>query len=329
MSVEKIGPIEIIMGETKSKVPFSTSLLLGGENESVLIDCGGGRDAFAYLTQKDISTIYLTHYHLDHIWGAHLFPNANVSINPYDLKKICNPYELAKASGQYALYGKEKAQRQVEHQCHQSRNDELKPRWGPVINIADDCYAYDQPIEVAGTTMTMLHTPGHTEGFCCPYFPEYGVLFVGDYDLTSFGPWYNDADSDINDFIASAKRTLETDAEYFVTAHHKGSFSRQAYQERLQQYIDKIYEREEKTKQAVQRGVQPKDIVYEEIFYFRKNHRQNRHYLGSEILGIAKHIERLIAQGYDFVDYFEQFRSHFHLDIDFLDYRSQPDCKML
>ncbi|HET7580454.1 MAG TPA: MBL fold metallo-hydrolase [Bacillales bacterium] len=327
MSPEKIGPIEIITGENQSKVPFSTSLLVNGKDGSTLIDCGGGKRAFDYLKHKKITDIYLTHYHLDHIWGAYLFPGARKTINPHDFRKLSDAHELANASGIYALYGKEKAERWIKKQMDKPEEDELKLRWKPVMNIADGCFEYEKPINVAGTTMIILHTPGHTEGFCCPYFPEYGVLLVGDFDLTSFGPWYMDADSDIDDFLASANRTLETDAKYFVTAHHKGSFSRKEYKERLKQYVGKVYEREEKTKTAVQQGVPPKDIVYQEIFYLIKNHREHRRYLDSEVLGIAKHLKRLIRQRYDFENYFADFVSYFNLHPEFLDYRSEPSCK--
>ncbi|GGO16661.1 hydrolase [Microbispora rosea subsp. aerata] len=37
-----------------------------------------------------------------------------------------------------------------------------------------------QVIEVAGTRLEVLHTPGHAPGACCFYAPELGVVFTGD-----------------------------------------------------------------------------------------------------------------------------------------------------
>ncbi|WP_353651603.1 MBL fold metallo-hydrolase [Nakamurella sp. A5-74] len=37
-----------------------------------------------------------------------------------------------------------------------------------------------QQLEVGGTTLTVLHTPGHAPGAVCLYAPELGVLFSGD-----------------------------------------------------------------------------------------------------------------------------------------------------
>ncbi|MFC7392883.1 MBL fold metallo-hydrolase [Scopulibacillus cellulosilyticus] len=327
MSYKQVGPIRILTGENNSHVPFCTTLLVEAEDETVLIDCGGGRKVFDYIKKHhSVDKIYLTHYHLDHIWGAYLFEGAEIFINPYDFNKLTDSYELAKANGVETLYGSQGVEKWVQKQMMNKKApvNENKPSWGPVIGIAQHIYPYGRPINIAGTTMTAIHAPGHTEGFCCPYFPEYGVLFVGDYDLTSFGPWYNDADSDIDQFIESSQKTLETDAKYYVTAHHKGIFERKEFEVRLYTYIDKIYEREEKVKKSIQQGIRPKDIVYQEIFYYLINHQQNKNLVKSEIIGIAKHIERLINQGYEFEDYFQDFITWHEIQPDALNYKSKP-----
>lgn len=326
MTNKKIGPIEILTGKYKSHVPYCTSLLIHGKDHDALIDCGGGKPVFDYLAGRNIRELFLTHYHIDHTWGAYLFKNAQITTNPYDLKKLSDVNELAKASGLYARYGKEGAKSWIKQQLESEEEKKgLKPRWKPVLGIADKVFPYDQKIETAGTSMYILHTPGHTEGYCCPYFPEHGVFFCGDFDLTSFGPWYNDADSDIDQFFASAERTLEVDAKYYVTAHHKGTFERSEYEPRLRRYMDKILEREEKTKRAVKRGVSPKDIVYEEIFYYRKTHEEKPRLMDSEILGIAKHLDHMIRHGYPFEDYFRDFCRHYGVHSEWLNYKSEPE----
>ena len=44
-----------------------------------------------------------------------------------------------------------------------------------------------QQVEVASTTLRVLHTPGHAPGACCLYCEELGVLFSGD-TLFAGGP---------------------------------------------------------------------------------------------------------------------------------------------
>ena len=37
-----------------------------------------------------------------------------------------------------------------------------------------------QEIDIAGFHIVVLHTPGHTPGGCCYYFPYEDVIFTGD-----------------------------------------------------------------------------------------------------------------------------------------------------
>ncbi len=43
-----------------------------------------------------------------------------------------------------------------------------------------DVYLTEGEISLAGLRIQVLHTPGHTEGGCCYYLPDEGVLFSGD-----------------------------------------------------------------------------------------------------------------------------------------------------
>ena len=55
-----------------------------------------------------------------------------------------------------------------------------------------------------GTSVRAIHAPGHTRGHCAFLVEPEGILFLGDIDLSSFGPFYGDAWSDLEDF----ERTL-------------------------------------------------------------------------------------------------------------------------
>lgn len=52
---------------------------------------------------------------------------------------------------------------------------------GRVCSLKADVLLTDlQVFETAGFSVQMLHTPGHTEGSCCYYLEEEGILFSGD-----------------------------------------------------------------------------------------------------------------------------------------------------
>ena len=46
---------------------------------------------------------------------------------------------------------------------------------GPDISLADG-----DEVKVAGVTIKVLHTPGHSPGACCLYVPALGAVFSGD-----------------------------------------------------------------------------------------------------------------------------------------------------
>ncbi len=326
MLLDRIGPIRIIQGDHHSRVPYSTSLLIEGQKDATLIDCGCGMDALQTI-KKDyfVSSVYLTHYHLDHVWGAYLFDDVPKYINRYDLNKLNDPSEFAKVHGYNVLHSDHEVEKWLHtHFVEGQTFQQNRPHYKPIMGTVQHTFPYETSIDVSGVHMQMLHLPGHTQGYCCPYFPDQGLLFVGDFDLTSFGPWYNNCDSDIEAFQASARKTLEVDADYFVTSHHKGGFNRKEYMAQLTQYLSIIDRREAQTQRAMDQGIPPKELVRQEIFYFLTNHEQNPQLMESEIIGIAKHIKLLIKKGGPYENYYKAFCETFHLDDSKLEYRSEP-----
>ena len=100
------------------------------------------------------TAILLTHGHFDHAGGAE---------------------ELAKAFG-------------IKIYAHEAEESTLKypdknVSWmvGKSETYRADVFLKDeQEIELAGMKIKVFHTPGHTEGGCCYYLLEEGILFSGD-----------------------------------------------------------------------------------------------------------------------------------------------------
>ncbi|HIR14290.1 MAG TPA: MBL fold metallo-hydrolase [Candidatus Choladousia intestinavium] len=52
---------------------------------------------------------------------------------------------------------------------------------GQTLSLKADRFFKDgEEAELAGFSIRVIHTPGHTAGGCCYYFPDEGVLFSGD-----------------------------------------------------------------------------------------------------------------------------------------------------
>ena len=57
----------------------------------------------------------------------------------------------------------------------------LSLMWGTACSLEADHYVKEGDVlDLAGLSIHVLHTPGHTQGSCCFYLPEEQVLFSGD-----------------------------------------------------------------------------------------------------------------------------------------------------
>ncbi len=85
----------------------------------------------------------------------------------------------------------------------------LSGNWGTAYTMqADRQVREGDELELAGFRIKVLHTPGHTQGSCCYYFPEQQVLVSGD---TLFAQSYGRVDfptSSPSSMRTSIKRLL-------------------------------------------------------------------------------------------------------------------------
>ena len=104
----------------------------------------------------------------------------------------------------------------------------------------DDSLADGDEISVAGTTLRVIHTPGHAPGAICLYAADLGVLFSGD-TLFCGGPGATGRSySDFPTIITSIEELFdELPADTIVHTGHGDSTSLAAEQPHLQEWIDR------------------------------------------------------------------------------------------
>ena len=130
--------------------------VIGDDSECVVIDAPHSvDDIMAVVGDRRIKAILLTHAHDDHCRVAPA------------LRERANDGSGAPIM----LHPAEKPVWELTH------TDEL---WD--LDLADGT-----EIEVAGTTLRVLHTPGHAPGAVCFYAPDLGCVFTGD-TLFNGGP---------------------------------------------------------------------------------------------------------------------------------------------
>jgi hydroxyacylglutathione hydrolase len=148
--MERIGPIVIVEGPNKSKVPFSRSIYIDC-GEKVLIDSGADHNALLEINHEyGIDLILNTHYHPDHTQHSHLFPNAKKWINPIEFETALTIEGVAKSNGIYQEWGEAGVE---------MWRKSLPEEWLKSLGGISGKYDYEIEYSFGGVKLVMLHTP--------------------------------------------------------------------------------------------------------------------------------------------------------------------------
>jgi glyoxylase-like metal-dependent hydrolase (beta-lactamase superfamily II) len=160
--------------------------VIGDDRECVVLDAPHDVAAIlALVGDRQVRAILATHAHDDH-----------VRVAP----------ELAEATGAPVLL----------HAADRVLWDMVHPHLPPNGELHDG-----QSIEVGGTTLRVLHTPGHSPGACSFHAPDLGAVFTGD-TLFAGGPGATGRSySDFDTIVRSIRtRLLTLPAETVVHTGH-------------------------------------------------------------------------------------------------------------
>ncbi|MCW2499224.1 MAG: beta-lactamase domain protein [Frankiales bacterium] len=209
MTDRAFGAVTVLTGADRGRYPSGNSLLVAGPEQRVLIDPSlavherGG-------SPEPVDLVLLSHAHEDHLAGLHLFPDVPVLAHPGDVERVRSTDALLDGYGldpeAAAVFARELV-------------DDFHIAGRPDAGTFTDGACFDLG---GGRTVTVLHLPGHTAGHCGLLVEPEGFFFLGDIDLSAFGPYYGDTSSSLEDFAASMARCREVDARWFATFHHKG-----------------------------------------------------------------------------------------------------------
>ena len=227
----QFGAVTVLVGDKNGKYPHGNSLWVRGRDATAVIDPSLSVVARANELRGRAGLVVQSHVHEDHVAGVHLFPRAAVHAHRADAPG------LRSLQGLMAIYGYgglEAAMRElVESSFHYVER--------PDTHDYDDGAVFD----LGGTRIRAIHLPGHTRGHCALLIEPEGVLFLGDIDLSSFGPYYGDAWSDLNDFERSLQRIDGIEARVWVSFHHVGVIEQRAlFDEKLARFSARIAERD-------------------------------------------------------------------------------------
>ena len=277
------GPVSVYLGLQKGKYPDCNQMIVNGRQAQVAVDASRSTDLIAaHFDRSDL--ILLSHLHEDHIAGLKRVPNVPVQVHEKDLRALQSWEGLCEAAGHPPAA-------RAELRAAFERDFDYAPR--PTATAYQDDAYWD----LGGATLRAIPTPGHTAGHCSILVEEAELLFLGDIDLSTFGPYYGDVSSSIAEFRATLAKLPAIPAKVWVSGHHKGIYTeRELFLRDLAAYERRIEARDEKLLSYLSEAPHSLDALVERRLLYPKNF--NALYVeGVERRVIGRHLEGLIDQG--------------------------------
>lgn len=279
MFIELMPKLFFVSGEQGGRFPYSNGLLIDSDRK-VLVDTGFGVSRREKILETGgIDVIVNTHFHLDHAYGNKYFPEAEIWAHVLDAPPIRSCEQFMAYTGFSEL------------------TDFPDPEHfpgGPSSREVDRELTDGEELNFGEITLKVIHTPGHTRGHIALYEPQASILFSGDIDLSPFGPWYGNARSDLEEFVASINRLIELNPRLLVTSH-AGIIS-DHIPEKLKNYAEMIDCRDKKILSYLQVPRGAADLLDKKIIFNRYPEPQKAYRFFEKTM-LEKHLQRLEKQG--------------------------------
>jgi glyoxylase-like metal-dependent hydrolase (beta-lactamase superfamily II) len=280
--------IYLIHGQNRGRSPYSNSILVTGER-NILLDAGCGLETLQKILKGiAIDTVILSHCHPDHTSGTWLVHESTGAL-------IAAPGQSADAIGSMDRLAKKLVGNDLA--------DEWCSTYLPAIGYRDFSpgRTYSDGDEFFSGTVSLkaVHAPGHIDDHYCLWEPEKKILFGFDIDLSPFGPWYGNDESDTGFFMQSIESVIHLPFETYVSSHAK-PMSRTHALKRLAAYASVIEERDRLILGLLPRGknFSADDITWlSPIYGCLYREKMDRVLFYGESRMVMKHLERLAEKG--------------------------------
>lgn len=280
----RLGAATILFGAGGGKYPDNNALLIEGAESTMLVDPSLGVRARGRSALPPVDLVLLSHCHEDHTAALPLFRDAPVHVHEEDLPGLLD------FDGFLGIFGVEPERREEYGRYlrtrffYEPRPDAVPFRDGDLFDLG------------GGVSVRIVHTPGHTHGHCALLIEPDGLLFLGDIDLTGFGPYYGDAWSDLEAFERSLELVRGIEARHYATGHHIGLLpDRDAYLARLDRYVERIADRERRLLEYLAEPRTMDDIVAHRFVY--RPHDEGDGIAKAERHSMQLHLDRLERDG--------------------------------
>lgn len=285
MEALKFGCVSVYLGDKSGKYPDGNQVIVDGADARVAFDTplvANGIGAHF----DGVDRVLLGHMHEDHIAGLHRVPRAAVQVHEADLRAAQSWPGLAEHYG-YADSVLAAMKPLIERDFHYvPRPDATGYAHGTTWHLG------------GGVRIRAHHLPGHTAGHCALVVENEGLAFIGDIDLTGFGPYYGDASSSLAAFRRSLAELPALDARVWVTSHHRGVISGRAqFEEQLAKFAASIEQRSEKLLGYLRERPHALQQLVDRRLIYPPGYAGAPYIEDAERRTIGQHLDELLAAG--------------------------------
>jgi glyoxylase-like metal-dependent hydrolase (beta-lactamase superfamily II) len=279
------GEIVFVEGANEARFPDSNCLYVDDEILTV-IDPATRPETFERLErERGVRLVVNSHYHVDHVRYNRLFPNAEFLAHEADAPAIRSLDDNARIVGI------------ADEPWAEIWKNVMRQTWGWVDTEVSRTVRGGEELNTGANTLRFVHTPGHTPGHMCVEFVEKRVVYLGDIDLTRFGPWYGNRVSDIDDFLRSIELLKGMTAETWYTAHGKGIIHGDI-RDRLDAYESVIFDRDRRLLEYLEEaGPRTLTEIIDRAIIFGRRWDPPEMFEFFEGTMVGKHLDRLERRG--------------------------------
>lgn len=204
----RLGAVDVFVGAAGGKFPDGNYVVVQGADSRASFDMplvthGLPRECLG----TDLAI--LGHVHEDHAAGLSRIGDAPVYVHSADVEALRSVEGLARHYGYSPAVNERMCRRAAERFRFTPRPDAIGYQDGATWDLG-------------GVKVRAIHMPGHTSGHCVLWVEPGDVAFLGDIDLSTFGPYYGDATSSLSQFRETIRRVRDLPASCWITSHHKG-----------------------------------------------------------------------------------------------------------